>query len=339
MSTNAEFYDPMVPADAVADEPRFFDRFMFNMHPPDASSPGIIVGLGHYPGRDVADGYAIVSLPDEQRNVRFSTALSATKGNGVGPLQFQCDVPNQRWQLRLAENATGMSFDVVWQARTPYWLDVVNVKNNSDATTHFEHLVQSGRYTGEVTVDGVTQSVDGWYGQRDRSRGVRTMSGGQGLHIWFQAQFDDRSVGFLLVEGRDGQRMLLDGAVMLESGELDYVASAEHDLVFDGLDLVTGIVELTTKSGEHYRIEADASAGGGFMAGGGYGGHHGKPRGLDFVESDRYPLDGSVNQRTLDSSLTDRLTRFICGDQVGYGIFEFALSRSSSYQYRCSKSL
>ena len=70
------------------------------------------------------------------------------------------------------------------------------------------------------------------------------------------------------------------------------------------------------------------------MSGGGYGGHHGKVLGRDHVESEVYPLDGSVTQRTLDSSLTDRLAAFTWDGTPGLGIFEFALSRSSSYAYR-----
>ena len=69
------------------------------------------------------------------------------------------------------------------------------------------------------------------------------------------------------------------------------------------------------------------------MAGGGYGGHHGKPLGKDHLEHDRYPLDGSVSQLTLDSSLTDRLASFEWEGTGGCGIFEFALSRSRSYSY------
>jgi hypothetical protein len=211
----------------------------------------------------------------------------------------------------------------------------VEVTNASGEATSFEHLFQSGRYKGTLTIDGSAQSVDGWFGQRDRSRGVRTMSGGQGLHIWYQAQFPDRSVGFLLVESRDGGRILLEGAVMHEDGTVDDITDVEHDLRFnDNLDLQDGRVVVTTAGGASYDIAADASAGGGFMSGGGYGGHHGKPKGRDHLEHETYPLDGSVNQRTLDSSLTDRLASFDWDGTAGLGIFEFALSRSRSYTYR-----
>lgn len=330
----AEFHDYIIPPDTTGKGERFFDRLMFNMHPADANAPCVIMGFGHYPGRNVADGYAIISLPEEQRNVRYSTELDSTQGDGAGPFRFECLEPNKAWRLKLGPNPTGMEYDVTWRARTPYWLDVVKVENNDDTPTDFEHLVQSGRYEGTLTIDGKTQSVDGWYGQRDRSRGVRTMSGGQGLHIWYQAQFEDRSVGFLLVETREGERMLLDGAVMLEEGYLDYITDVRHNLKFDDLNLQSGTVEVTTESGKVYTIEADATAGGGYMAGAGYGGHHGKVKGKDYVEHDVYPFDGSVTQRTVDTSLTDRLTRFTWDGNVGYGIFEFALSRSSSYKYK-----
>lgn len=334
MSNENEFHDPMVLPGSTSDDPKFFDRFMFNLHPNDAARPSIIMGLGHYPGRNVADGYTIISLENEQRNIRFSTELNGIDGSGVGPFSFKCVEPNKVWRLKLGENPMGVEFDVTWEARAPYWLDIVKVENAGETPTNFEHLVQSGRYSGSVSIDGVTRSVDGWYGQRDRSRGVRTMQGGQGLHIWFQAQFDDRAIGFLLVEGRDGSRMILDGAVMLESGTLDYITDVSHNLQFNDLDLMSGVVEVVTESGERYHLEADASGGGGFMAGAGYGGHHGKPKGVNHVETDCYPFDGSVSQRTLDTSLTDRVTRFSWDGQTGYGIFEFALSRSSSYNYK-----
>lgn len=329
-----DFHDPLTPPFTEEVSARFFDRFMFNMHPGDANAPSVITGFGHYPGRNVADGYVIISLPDQQRNVRFSTVLSDTDGNGAGPLRFKCIEPNRIWQLQLGPNPTNIEYEVRWQARTPYWLDVVQLENANEAPTHFEHLVQSGRYRGWISVDGATQSVDGWYGQRDRSRGVRTMRGGQGLHLWCQAQFNDKSIGFLLVENRDGARILLEGAVLTESGGIDHVVDAQHRLIFNDLDLVGGAIEVVTKSGGSYAIEADASAGGGYMAGAGYGGHHGKAKGKNHLEHDIYPLDGSVNQRSLDTSLTDRLTRFKCNGENGFGIFEFALSRSSTYRYR-----
>lgn len=333
---SAVFHDPLVGPERTDLPDRFFDRFVFNLHAPEAQAPYVLLGFGIYPTRDVADGFVIVNTETEQRNVRYSTELSATDRQGAGPFSFEVVDPLQTWRLRVAPNPTGVELDVLWQARTAPWFEAVEVATTGAQNTAFDHLVQSGRYTGTLTVDGESRDVDGWYGQRDRSRGVRTLAGGQGIHCWFQAQFADRSVGFLLVEGRDQSPMLLQGAVMGEDGSLDTITAVRHDLRFDeNLDLVGGTIVVTTEAGDEYRIAADARVtGGGYMAGGGYGGHHGKAVGRDHQESDVYPLDGSVNQRTLDSSLTDRLTAFTWEGQSGSGIFEFALSRSSSYTYR-----
>ena len=274
--------------------------------------------------------------PTEQRNLRFSSELSATDGSSVGPFAWRVVEPMTSWHVELGPNPTGLEFDLTWRARTPAWFGDVAV-HSGEATTSFEHLFQSGRYQGTLSIDGEKLDVHGWYGQRDRSRGVRTMSGGQGLHLWYQAQFPDRSVGFLYVEDRAHERLLLEGAVMHESGELDPIVNVAHDLVFDdGLDLTSGRVEVRTAGGARYVIDADASASGGYMAGAGYGGHHGRPMGRDHLEQDVYRLDGSTSPKGLDSALTDRLASFTWDGTHGSGIFEFAHTRSGSYTYRPS---
>ena len=330
-----DFHDELVGPEVTGLPDRFFDRFMFNLHRTDATTPSIIVGLGLHPARDAVDGFAILTLADEQRNVRFGTELSATDRSSCGPFSWRVVEPMRTWHLALGPNPAGLEFDLTWRARTPAWCGDILVTNAGGETTSFEHLFQSGLYDGTLSIDGVSERVRGWYGQRDRSRGIRTMSGGQGLHIWYQAQFPDRSVGFLLVEDRAGGRLLLEGAVMHTDGRLDPVAGERHDLRFDDtLDLRSGTVDVTTEAGVVYTIETDASGRGALMAGGGYGGHHGAGRGRDRVESDVYPLDGTVTQLTVDTSLTDRLCEFSWDGTRGIGIFEFALTRSASYTYR-----
>lgn len=329
------FRDPLIDPSTSGLPERFFDRFVFNLHPTDATAPLVLFGLGIYPPVDTVDGFAILVTGSEQRNLRFSTELSATDGASAGPFSWEVIEPMTTWHVALAPNPTGLEFDLEWHARTPAWFGEVGVSGAAAATASFEHLFQSGTYSGVLSIDGETQPVSGWWGQRDRSRGVRTMSGGQGLHIWYQAQFTDRSVGFLLVEDRSHDRLLLEGAVMHTDGMLDLIVDVAHNLQFnDQLDLIAGRVTVTTASGAVYPIETDARAGGGYMAGGGYGGHHGRPAGRDRIEHDVYPLDGTVSPRTVDTSLTDRLAAFDWAGEPGFGIFEFALTRSSSYAYR-----
>ncbi|WOC13246.1 DUF7064 domain-containing protein [Gordonia sp. MP11Mi] len=334
-STTHQFHDPLVGRETEGLSEGFFDRFMFNMHPVAGGGPSIIMGHGRYPLKDTVDGFVVVSTDTDQRNLRYASKLSAADVDGAGPFRFELVEPNQQWRLRLAPNEIGLEFDITWRARTPAWFGEVAVENTSGTPTSFDHLFQSGLYTGTLSIDGETTSVDGWYGQRDRSRGVRTMSGGQGVHIWYQAQFPEFAVGFLLVETRDHQRLLLEGAVMHTNGSLDPVVDVKHALSFsDGLDLVEGTVLVRTAGGKTYRMSADARSGGGYMAGAGYGGHHGNDQGVDHVESNVFPLDGTVSPKVLESALTDRLCVFDVDGVSGSGIFEFALTRSSRYQYR-----
>jgi len=338
----AVFPDVLVAPGTPCLPERFFDRFVFNLHAagaPDPSDPSVIFGLGVYPARDVIDGFAIVVTGGEQRNLRLSDELSATRatatGGTLGPLTWDVAEPMRTWRAALGPNPAGLEFDLTWRARTPAWTGDVAVANADGTASSFAHLFQSGRYEGALRIDGREVRVDGWYGQRDRSRGVRTMSGGQGLHLWVQVQFPDRSVGFLTAESRDHQRLLLEGAVMHEDGRLDPVTGVRHDLSFDdGLDLRRGLLEVTTRDGAVYRIAADATARGGYMSGGGYGGQHGRPMGRGHLEHDVYPLDGSVSPRVLDSALTDRLTAFTWDGTPGRGIFEFALTRSPAHTYQ-----
>lgn len=343
------FHDPLVPPGTPGLPPHFFDRFVFNLHPPEAPPeaqpgtqpeappegpaqlppPSLLFGLGVHPARYVSEGFAILVTGTEQRNLRFS---AAPDGKSAGPFSWQVLEPMRTWRTTLAPNPSGLEFDLTWHARTPAWTGEVRVDNDKGTPTSFAHLFQSGRWTGTLTVDGHRTDADGWYGQRDRSRGVRTMTGGQGLHLWCQAQFPDRSVGFLLVETRRHERLLLEGAVMYEDGRLDPVVDVRHDLSFDaGLDLRSGTVEVTTAAGAVHLMDCDATAGGGYMAGGGYGTDPADRAGL---EHDVYPLDGSLSPRTLKTSLTDRLTTFTCADVRGNGILEFALTRSPAYRYR-----
>ena len=218
----AVFPDVLIAPGTPGLPERFFDRFVFNLHPADGSAPSVIFGLGVYPARDVIDGFAIVVSSAEQRNLRLSDELSATRatatGGALGPLSWDVAEPMRTWHAALGPNPAGLEFDLTWRARTSAWTGDVAVANTDGTASSFTHLFQSGRYEGAVRIDGREARVDGWYGQRDRSRGVRTMAGGQGLHLWVQAQFPDRSVGFLTAESRGHERLLLAGAVMHESG-------------------------------------------------------------------------------------------------------------------------
>ena len=316
-------------------DPAFFDRFYFNLHGAEPT-PLVMIGGGVYPPAEVVDGYLLVVDGDTQHNLRFSDLGSPR--SSVGPLRWETIEPLRVWRLQVDQNPLGLELDVTWTARTAAWrTEDITVDNGRGGTSNFSHYFQSGSYTGSMTWNGTTTSVDGWTGQRDRSRGVRVVAGGQGLHLWVQAQLADRSVAFIMDETRAHEMYLCDGAVLHTDGSTDRIADVRHDLTFDaGLDFRVGRLLVTTQAGEELEIEVDGTAGGGFLSGGGYGGWHGKAHGANHVEQDSFALDGTVTPRTLDMPLTDRPAKFVVNGEPGAGVFEFAVTRSPSYTYRAS---
>lgn len=321
--------------DGVA--PGYFDRFYFNLHGAEPT-PLIMLGAGVYPGTGVVDGYVLRVDGAMQRNLRFGDEPADLAVTGVGPLSWRVVKPLEEWALTLGPNPLGVELDVVWRARTAAWrTEDIEVDNGRGGHSRFGHFFQSGRYEGTLTLDGEVLEVTGWLGQRDRSRGVRVVAGGQGLHLWVQAQFADRSVAFMLDEDRSHHVIMCDGGVLYENGDQDPIISVAHRLVFDdGLDFLRGELLLRTQAGHEYPLTVDGTSGGGFLSGGGYGGWHGKRHGRNHLSYDEFPLDGSVTPRNLDMPLTDRPAAFLMNGEKGTGVFEFAHTRSPRYNYRPS---
>jgi hypothetical protein len=317
---------------------RFFDRFYFNLHG-SAPTPLIMLGAGSYPNRQVVDGYLIRVDGGRQRNVRFSDERDRLPATGVGPLSWEILEPFKSWRLVVGENPAGFELDAVWRARTNPWeTERIVLEDGRGGVSDFGHFFQSGTYEGTLVLDGQRHDIGGWLGQRDRSRGVRLVSERGGLHTWIQAQFADCSVAVLFNLDRQNAVTHCDGAVLGTDGADDPLISGRHAVEIDaGLDCPRAAFEFTTASGRTLRLDVDATPGGGFLSGGGYGGWHGKRRGRDVIEHDSWPLDGSVTPRTLDTPMTDRPARFLLdGSTEGVGVFEFAVTRSPSYVYRPS---
>src|ERR1700712_2226705 len=161
------FADELVSG-ATTDLPeRFFDRFVCNLHQTDSATPSIIFGLGIYPPKDTVDGFVVLVTDTEQRNLRFSTELSATAGDGAGPFSWRVIEPMKTWHVALGPNETKLEFDLTWRARTPAWFGDVTVRDGDRVVSSFEHLFQSGFYDGTLSIDGLEQDVHGWDGHTE----------------------------------------------------------------------------------------------------------------------------------------------------------------------------
>ena len=330
--------DLLLPPSLPAVPQKFFDRFYFNMHADDRT-PQLLIGGGLYPRAGVADGYVICVNGNEQRNLRFSSQPARLPVSSAGPLRWEVLEPLERWHLVLAPNASGVAFDVEWKARTEPWnTNRLVFDDGQGGGSDFAHFFQSGLYQGWLQIDGQRREIAGWYGQRDRSRGVRQAATRQGLNLWVSGQFPTFAVSFALNLDRNGQQTLLDGAVMPCGGQPDPITDIRHRLEFaDSLECRGGELLVGTAKGDEYLLQVDTARNrGGHLAGGGYGGWHGTPRG-EVTEYEAWTLDDRISPRSLEVPITDRLAWFASrGARTagGSGVFEFSHSRSPSYRYR-----
>jgi len=313
----------------------YFDRFYFNMHGEDRRTL-LLFGGGLYPPAGVADGWAIAIQDGEQTNLRFSDRLDELPTNSIGPLSWGVLAPST-WHLALAPNASGIEIDAVFTGRLdPYHYSPLVFGDGAGGQTDFDHAVQSGTWEGHFVLHGVKEDVSGYWGQRDRSRGVRLVHAKQGMHLWVQPQFHDGQISVMYDEDRHGAVTLCEGAVIASDGTKDAITAVRHRLdVDDALEVSTAHLEIETAAGRHISMDVDMPRHEvAYFAGGGYDGRHGKFVGRDHIATERWPLDGTLGPRSLGTPLSERLASFATGDHEGVGIFETAFSRSSSYTYR-----
>lgn len=326
-----------VPAGATRSANPWFDRFYFNINGPEGS-PFIVCGVGTYPGVEVIDGYVVAVTPEGQRNLRIADVLNATSPRGrVGPLRYACDEAWQAWSLQLGENETGVEFDVSWRARAAAEgvpEIAVGPTGPADAeVTAFSHYFQPGVLAGWVSIDGVRTDVTGWLSQRDRSRGLRRARDKLGLHLWIAVHFPEFSVGCNFNLDRNNNVSHCDGAVLYVDGRSVGIAHIHHAFELGSDDrLRSGRMEIELTDGSRMPMTVEAVAEGLLMAGGGYGGWHGVPRGPGYMESEVWPR-GSVSPRELALGLMQTPCKVTAGDSSGYGVIELALSRSATYEY------
>lgn len=319
-----------------------FDRFYVNLHGehPDTL---LLFGGGVYPAAGIVDAWLIAAVGGVQRNVRFSTEIAVDAGPdqvvGVGPFSWSAPEPGQRWRFDLDANLSGVELHADLVGRLPMFGYRRLEFQSTERHTSFDHAVQSGKWDGSISVDGHVVDVTGWWGQRDRSRGVRGMHAGQGIHLWMQPQFAAWQVSLMYDESREGQPALCDGAVIGRDGSTDPIVGVEHNLKTDSQQELQELeLRLTTISGRIVDLAGDCiGAGGPYLQGGGYDGRHGKWQGHDHQSGERWILgDGRPSPRTLRTPYAHRLTCFAHEGEIGWGVTEFAMTRHPEYRYRAT---
>lgn len=246
----------------------FYDRYYFNCHPGldyDGEPLFLIIGLGQYPNLGVTDGFAVLRRGNDHIVARASKALGSDRMDvSVGPLRIEVleGLHRLRVVLEPTPEAPDLSFDLVFESDVPAALEARHFHRQLERVTFdTQRFVQTGRWSGTLTVDGETHPVtpDTWRGNRDRSWGVRPVGeaeppgrradpaiAGEQNFFWIYAimQFDEFSIVAIMQEDRQGRRIVQDAtrAWTDRSREPEWLGRPEHDLTFvpGGREVATG---------------------------------------------------------------------------------------------------
>ena len=252
--------NPTTLDQVVNNHPNWTDRFYFNCHPKDGSLL-LTTGYGFYPNRGNAHAYGKLSLADGRywEADGFQEQTERRLDAVAGPFHFEILEPMQRWRLQLAPNASGLSFDIEFKARAPLWhLKPILIKKNDEIIVEQQHIQQSAYYEGEIRAGGETISVNGFYGGRDRTWGIRNHAKID-MWLWFAAQFDDRAIAAWLWEGKDGTLHYVDGGFCHEDGTLSKrFVRFEPTIEFDGMTKKPKVAQVlfVDEDGQEYHLKA-----------------------------------------------------------------------------------
>jgi len=310
---------PVPLSEVASDNPHWTDRFYFNIHPKDGSSL-LTCGGGIFPNRQEANIYGKFSLADGRY---WSLDANETKTERslitkVGPFTFETLEPMKRWRLLLEPNESGLSWDIEYKARAPLWhLKPIYIEKAGQIIVQQQHIQQSAYYEGEVKFGNETMSVNGFYGGRDRTWGIRHHAEVD-MWIWIAMQFDDRAIAGWLWEAKDGTVHYADGGFCGEDGSVSKrFVRIDPQIEFDGMTKKpkSATILFVDEDGKEYLVKATEAHK-----------HVCVYYGLPTPPEGGYPAnvnDPAIQAQIARTSMSnDKLMRYELNGMVGYGIFE-----------------
>jgi hypothetical protein len=220
-----------------APDRNFYDRFFFNGYSHDGEV-FFACALGVYPGRNVMDAGFAVIVDGVQHNLRASRLLGADRlDTAVGPIRVTVEEPLKRLSVDVHDAESGVRASLRFTGRTPPIEEAPYLwEADNRVIFDFTRLTQAASWSGWISVPGSSDiEVDGWWGTRDRSWGIRPVGepnqGGapqpfRGFYwLWAPLNFDDGFGLFSCNEHPDGRRWHGDG-VWVADGEVTEVDSS-----------------------------------------------------------------------------------------------------------------
>jgi hypothetical protein len=245
---------PLPLRQTVSGDPNHYDRYFF--HGYDADSGRIFVAaLGVYPNRHVIDAAFCVSHDGNQRSVFASGRLTRERATRIGPITVDVVEPMRRLEVHVDAPAQGLAAELTFEARTAAVQEPrQTMMDRTRLVMDTCRFTQFGRWRGSLRSgeDQVTVTPERWAGTRDRSWGVRPLTGatpaapattvGGIWWLWAPLQLPDRCVHVAIGEDNAGVRTLAGGAVIGDLGSrpahdadatIEHARSVDYDLTWE----------------------------------------------------------------------------------------------------------
>lgn len=298
----------------VTSDPRFNDGYYFAFYRPGRH---VFCGLRFHANNNVVDGYAGAVADGVQRGARYSRALDLDRvASAVGPLRVEVIEPMVRQRVVCEDVDHGIAFDVEITASAGPFGETPDVQYRfGRVLNHVLRYTQPGRATGTVSVDGVDETVDGWFAARDHSWGIRQTMGpalpvkGAGpvpvdpraLRLWVPFEVGDRAGFFHLHEDAHGNVLDCEGRidpVGSDGSDGVGITAVAHSLRYEPYSsrLTGGSFDLALAEGDPVRLDFDVTCAPAHPQGFGYargwrdGGNPGVWRGVRYVEGERFDV-------------------------------------------------
>lgn len=223
-----------------------YDRTWFNGYAADGSYY-FGVGMAIYPHRGVLDCAFSVVQPGGRQHCFYGSRRAPIERTEmqVGPFRLEVVEPMRRTRLILEDNASGLSCDLTFSARTAAIKEArQTLYSGPRATMDSTRFDQFGRWSGVVrTPDGEIQVNDDLcMGTKDRSWGVRRVGEPEGggapnppggfFFLWAPLIWDDHISHAIFFDGPRGEALVREGIVAPQYASEGAIPAG----VEDGLD-------------------------------------------------------------------------------------------------------
>lgn len=339
-------------AQAGNGDARFTERYWYTAHPLDGRALLLDIGFGYYPNRGVMDAFAGVTVGRTQYNFRASRRLGANPLDlEVGPLRLELVQGHRLHRLTLRDNTSGIAFEIEFEASFPAAQEKQSRRERDGAVEEdLARVVQFGRWRGWLQVGGERHVLEPatWWGQRDRSWGIRSemrtdwaappvQTHRNFFWTWSMFQTETLGISLFLKEREPGKPYYLSGAEFqrLPDGGVRKreVTGVEHELQWAddplGQTLASGDLRLSYNEGASRVLRLEALPARYYLKGGLYGGwggwNHGDDRGAYAEAHDAWNLEDPLT-RERARTLGDHVLRVHTDGESGIGIGEYGVA-------------